>query len=177
MKCAVMKYVFVVVSMIFILVLPVAVFAHGVEVFNETGNPGVQTIRFGYTDGEPMLFAKVKVFSPSSPDAPVQESIADRAGYFSFIPFEAGEWRLTAEDGMGHRGTINISVNAEGGAGAGSAGAAGASGAGTSSRQPLALKIVLGLSLLANIFGGWIIAARYRRKAAVEGAGGGDAYK
>jgi uncharacterized GH25 family protein len=173
-----MKYMFA--AMIFIFVIPVTVFAHGVEVFNETGNPGVQTIRFGYTDGEPMLFARVKVFSPSSPDAPVQESVADRAGYFSFIPFEAGEWRLTAEDGMGHKGTITISVNAEGGAGAD---AAGASGTGPSSRPPLALSIVLGLSLLANIFGGWIIAARGKRRAETAGASGaangegGDAHK
>jgi hypothetical protein len=176
-----MKYIFA--AMIFIFVLPASAFAHGVEVFNETGNPGVQTIRFGYTDGEPMLFARVKVFSPSSPDAPVQESIADRAGYFSFIPFEPGEWRLTAEDGMGHKGTITISVNAEGGASVESAGAAGAAGAGTNSRPPLALNIVLGLSLLANIFCGWIIAARGKRRVAAAGASGaangegGDAYK
>ncbi|MDR1149788.1 MAG: hypothetical protein LBK66_14275, partial [Spirochaetaceae bacterium] len=113
------------------------------------------------------------------PDAPVQESVADRAGYFSFIPFEPGEWRLTAEDGMGHKGTITISVNVEGGADAEAAGAAGAAGTGPSSRPPLALSIVLGLSLLANIFCGWIIAARGggKRKAAVEGAGGGDAHK
>jgi uncharacterized GH25 family protein len=51
-----------------------------------------------------MLFAKVKVFPPSSPDAPARESIADRNGYFSFVNDEPGEWRLTAEDGMGHKG-------------------------------------------------------------------------
>jgi hypothetical protein len=139
-------------------VLPVAVFAHGVEVFNETGTPGVQTVRFGYTDGEPMLFARVKVFSPSSPDAPVQESVADRAGYFSFIPFEAGEWRLTAEDGMGHKGTIAVSVHAEGGVDAEAAGTVAATDARSGSRPPLVVTVVLGLSLLFNIFGVWHLA-------------------
>jgi hypothetical protein len=149
-----MKHLLVLISIMF--VLPVAVFAHGVEVFNETGNPGVQTVRFGYTDGEPMLFARVKVFSPSSPDAPVQESIADRAGYFSFIPFEAGEWRLTAEDGMGHKGEIRVPVSMEEGSIALVQRGPPVSHSG--GKLPVPLAALLGVSLLLNVFAAWYFA-------------------
>jgi hypothetical protein len=161
-----MKYMLVLISIIS--VLPASAYAHGVEVFNETGNPGVQTIRFGYTDGEPMLFARVKVFSPSSPDALVQESIADRAGYFSFIPFEAGEWRLTAEDGMGHKGEIRVNVLMEGRFRSGSV-QGGPPVSNSGGKPPLPLAALLGVSLLLNVFAAWYFAGnrvhRGKRKA------------
>jgi hypothetical protein len=157
-----MKYALALV--IYIFAIPAAVFAHGVEVFDETGNPGVRTVRFGYTDGEPMLFARVKVFSPSSPGAPVQESVADRAGYFSFIPFEPGAWQLTAEDGMGHKGTITLVVDADAGDAGNVAGTAGAAGAGSGTRPPLVYNIALGLSLLFNAFGVWRLAGSLGRR-------------
>ncbi|MDR1352830.1 MAG: hypothetical protein LBK05_06060 [Treponema sp.] len=173
-----MKYLFVfaVVSLLG-LILPAAVFAHGVEVSGETGRPDVRTVRFMYTDGESMLFAKVKVFAPSSPAAAAQESIADRYGYFSFIPFEDGGWRLTAEDGMGHKGEIFITV--AGGAAAETAGEGGAAG-GTSGGTPgragngasLPLRLVLGISLILNIFAfySFVLAGFLKRR-------GGHAYQ
>ncbi|MDR1904379.1 MAG: hypothetical protein LBQ88_19110, partial [Treponema sp.] len=102
---------------------------------------------FGYTDGESMLFAKVKVFPPSSPDAAAQESIADRDGYFSIVPFETGDWRLTAEDGMGHKGEIVITVSDET-VPEGSA----VRNAAASHKLPTPVAITLGLSLILNIF-------------------------
>jgi uncharacterized GH25 family protein len=154
-----MKHLFVLA--VLVLILPALVFAHGVEVFDETGKPDVHTVRFGYTDGESMLFAKVKVFPPSSPDAAAQESIADRYGYFSFVPFENGEWRLTAEDGMGHRGEILITV-AEGTASE----TAGPVRAGTSrsGKLPVPIAAVLGLSLILNMFGFWYLAGKKSKK-------------
>jgi hypothetical protein len=153
-----MKFSFVLTAFMFI--LPAGIFAHGVEVSDETGRPDVRIIRFAYTDGEPMLFAKVKVFSPSSPDAPAQESIADRAGYFSFIPFEPGEWRLTAEDGMGHKGEIGITVSD----GAVPEGAGAAQSAPASGRLPRPFAIALGLSVILNVFAFWYLAGRSQKK-------------
>jgi hypothetical protein len=94
-----------------------------------------------------MLFAKVKVFPPSSPDAAAQESIADRDGYFSIVPFETGDWRLTAEDGMGHKGEIVITVSDET-VPEGSA----VRNAAASHKLPTPVAITLGLSLILNIF-------------------------
>jgi uncharacterized GH25 family protein len=141
-----------------VLLLPpaAAAFAHGVEVSGETGRPDVHTVRFTYTDGESMLFAKVKVFPPSSPDAAAQESAADRYGYFSFVPFESGQWRLTAEDGMGHRGEIFVTAAGEAAAKPADAAPAGA--------LPLPAAAALGLSLILNVFALWYAAGKRLKK-------------
>jgi hypothetical protein len=153
-----MKYLFV--FAVLILTLPAAVFAHGVEVYDETGKPDVHTVRFMYTDGESMLFAKIKVFPPSSAEAAAQESIADRYGYFSFIPFESGDWRLTAEDGMGHKGEIFVTV-----AGENTPEAAGtAQGAVPAGKLPMPIAIALGLSVILNVFAFWYLAGRRLKK-------------
>jgi hypothetical protein len=144
-----MKYLFV--AAVFLLNLPVTVFAHGVDISDMTGRQDVRTIRFYYTDGTPMLFAKVKVFPPSSPDAPAQESIADRNGYFSFVNDEPGEWRLTAEDGMGHKGEIMVTIAGE------TETKAGAQAASPGNKLPSSFAAVLGLSLILNVFGFWYI--------------------
>jgi hypothetical protein len=141
------------VMMILLFFPPAAVFPHGVEAADETGGPEVRTVRFTYTDGQSMLFAKVKVFPPSSPDAAAQESTADRYGYFSFVPFESGRWRLTAEDGMGHRGEIYIP--AAGAAGEDAEPAQGA--AATPPALPRPAAVALGLSILCNVFGLWYL--------------------
>ncbi|MHB9291622.1 nickel transport protein [Hollandina sp. SP2] len=142
-----MKYLVAVA--VLLLMIPAAVFAHGVEIFDVTGQQDVYTIKFSYTDGTPMLFAKVKVFPPSSPDAPAQESIADRNGYFSFINDEPGEWRLTAEDGMGHKGEIVVTTV---GAGPGAEEAGKPAGEKTGEQASLATRLILGLSLILNVF-------------------------
>ena len=110
-----------------------------------------------------MLFAKVKVFPPSSPDAPSQESIADLNGYFSLIPFENGEWRLVAEYGMGHRGEIFITV-AEGTAPEAAETERVAASAGT---LPMYIAIVLGLSLICNVFAFWYLTGEKLKKTEV----------
>ncbi|MDR2159582.1 MAG: hypothetical protein LBP23_05910, partial [Treponema sp.] len=131
-------------------VLPGAAFAHGVEVSEATGQVALRTARFMYSTGEPMLFAKIKVFTPSRPDAAAQESVADVNGYFSFVPFENGDWRLTAEDGMGHKGEIIIAVADEADEAA-SAAAASKEAAASSAQLPGPAAAILGLSLILNI--------------------------
>jgi nickel transport protein len=167
--------VFLVFALAFGLVFPAYIFGHGVEVYDLSAEDRpVRTVYFKYSTGEPVSFAKIKIYPPSTRGKNVETlvSITDRNGIFCFIPDEAGEWRVDMEDGMGHKGTINVAAFAENAAP--DIEAEKELGPG---RPPLALKIVLGLSLLANIFGGWLIAASGRRKAAAESAGGGDAYK
>jgi hypothetical protein len=142
-----MKYLFA--AAVLVLILPAAVFAHGVEISDVTGQEDIYTIRFSYTDGTPMLFAKVKVFPPSSPDAPAQETIADHNGYFSFVNDEPGEWRLTAEDGMGHKGEVMVTTAAAAVPGAAEAAEPAPK---TGGQASLAVRLILGLSLILNIF-------------------------
>jgi nickel transport protein len=149
------------------LFLPAPAFAHGVDVSDVTGRAGVRTVRFGYTDGESMLFAAVKVYPPSTPDATAQESMTDRDGYFSFVPFENGDWRLTAEDGMGHRGEIIIPVAGEGeDEGAEGHTIAAPRNNAASGKLPATVAAALGLSLILNIFALWHFAGLRKKRAA-----------
>jgi nickel transport protein len=138
------------------LLVPAAAFAHGVDILDVTGRAGVRSLRFVYSTGEPMLFAQVKVYSPSAPEATVQETMSDREGYFSFVPFEDGPWRISVEDGMGHRGEITVAVAGGGGAEAAPLAApvaaplAAPDGAGRAG-----LPALLGISLIFNVFGLW----------------------
>jgi nickel transport protein len=145
--------------------IPTAAFAHGVETAEVTGRVDLRTAQFLYSTGEPMLFAKIKVFAPSRPESPAQESAADINGYFSFVPFETGDWRLTAEDGMGHRGEIIIPVAGEGEEdGPNNAGAE--RNAAPSGRLPAPVAAALGLSLILNIFALWHFAGLRKKGAA-----------
>jgi nickel transport protein len=133
-----------------LVLLPAAVFAHGVEISDLTGQAGVRTLRFMYSDGEAMLFASVKVYPPSTPEVTVQETMTDRDGYFSFVPFENGSWRITVEDGMGHKGEVVVAVASVGETGETEAGTA--RNAAPSGKLPRPFAVLLGLSLILNIF-------------------------
>jgi nickel transport protein len=141
-------------------------FAHGVETAEATGSVALRTARFMYSTGEPMLFAKIKVFAPSRPDAPAQESVADLNGYFSFVPYENGDWRMTAEDGMGHKGEIIIAVEEEAPENALTAVPAAqpkAANQAPSTKLPVPAAAALGLSLILNIFAVWHFAGLRRK--------------
>ncbi|MDR0664770.1 MAG: hypothetical protein LBF86_04525 [Helicobacteraceae bacterium] len=81
-------------------------FSHGVEVSEVKSSAKV--VRFSYTDNEPMMYAKVKLYSPSSPKVETLKSLTDMNGFFAFVPNEDGKWRVEAQDGMGHRGEITV---------------------------------------------------------------------
>jgi nickel transport protein len=56
-----------------------------------------------------MEYAKVTIFSPGT-NQPFQVGNTDKNGRFCFYPDAPGEWRLTAEDGMGHRLEVRVPV-------------------------------------------------------------------
>jgi nickel transport protein len=154
------------------LVFPAALAAHGVEVSLVTGETefGGETVRFMYSTGEEMSFAVIRIFAPSRPDTETLQSLTDRNGCFSFVPDEAGEWRVSAEDDMGHKGEIRINV-----AGSGKPGLAGTASGGTG-KGPLVLRLILGLSLILNIFTVYRFVLGRRVPAAGPGKGGEHAY-
>jgi nickel transport protein len=129
------------------LLFPAVLAAHGVEVSFGAEAFGSEAVRFMYSTGEEMSFALVRVFAPSRPDTETLQSLTDRNGYYAFVPDEEGEWRITAEDDMGHKGEIKTTVAAVG-TGAAPGGSAAASGG----RGPVVLRVILGLSLILNIF-------------------------
>ena len=133
---------------------PAALFAHGVEVTRLEGEAAgaVQTVRFMYSTGEPLMYARISVFDPSGSDVEILQSRTDRNGVFSFVPDEAGPWRVIAEDGMGHLGEARFTA----GEGAGLS-------ASSSGRLPLFAAAALGISLILNIFAVWYIAGAGRK--------------
>lgn len=129
--------------------LPAILFSHGVEVLEVES--GAKIVRFSYTDGEPMMYAKIKVYPPSAPKTETIKSLTDENGFFAFVPDEEGEWRVEAQDGMGHRGKIAINTLLADGEVKQSA-----------QNSSAAFRIILGLSLLFNIFAVYGFALRKR---------------
>jgi nickel transport protein len=94
------------VALLMVLLWPPQIFAHGVE---GTVHPGGLMVACRYSTGEPMDFAKVTVLAPGS-SQPFQVGHTDKNGRFCFSPDAPGEWRVTAEDGMGHRLEVKVPV-------------------------------------------------------------------
>lgn len=122
-------------------------FGHGVGWVRE-GNDGVVALRFVYSDGEPMMFADVTVTDPAG--KVFQKARADREGRFAFVPSTNGEWRAKADDGTGH--ALEALVTVESGAKAPAAGDPVHTAAVVA--LPRSIAMLLGLSLIANLFGG-----------------------
>ena len=81
--------------------------AHGVGYHID--NSQTACIRIAYDDGEPMSYAKVKVFGPGNAAIEHQNGRTDKNGRFAFVPDTPGPWRVEAGDGMGH--AIKAEVN------------------------------------------------------------------
>ncbi|MDR2802939.1 MAG: hypothetical protein LBB22_01455 [Treponema sp.] len=158
-------------TLAFGLVLPAYIFGHGVEVYDISREYRlVRVVYFKYSTGEPISFAKIKLFPPSTVEKNVESlvSITDRNGNFCFIPDEEGDWRVDMEDGMGHKGSIVVNAVFEQG---GDQIEPERGGGRTAGHIPLAFNIALGLSLLLNIFGGWYLLGNRRKSGRATGGG------
>ncbi len=67
----------------------------------DSGPPVV--VRVEYAGAGPAEDIEVTVYSPSAADEPVRRMLSGEGGLVEFIPPEAGDWLLVADDGMGHR--------------------------------------------------------------------------
>lgn len=92
--------------LLMVLVFPWQLLAHGVE---GTVQPGGLAAACQYSSGEPMSYAKVTILSPGT-SQPFQVGNTDKNGRFCFYPDALGEWRVTADDGMGHRLEVKVPV-------------------------------------------------------------------
>lgn len=66
-----------------------------------------------FSNGSPMAFAAVKVFSPGDQNVPYQTGRTDAGGRFAFVPSSEGMWRAEVDDGMGHKREISAEVRAD----------------------------------------------------------------
>jgi len=90
-------------------VFPQILTAHGTGYRIISDNRAI-TAEFYYSDGEPMNYADVLVFSPQDKKTEYQNGRCDRQGRFAFYPDASGAWRIEVNDGMGHkvRGSVEI---------------------------------------------------------------------
>ena len=94
--------------------VPVGAQAHGMDATVESASRAV-VLRFQYSSGEP-ADGEVLVYSPAEPARIYQRLRTDLRGRASFVPDVAGLWRVVADDGLGHRSEVDVSVDASGGA-------------------------------------------------------------
>lgn len=123
--------------------------AHGTD-YSLVEGATLTAVAFYYSDGEPMAYAEVLVFSPQDPKVEHQNGRTDKHGKFAFCPDTPGTWRINANDGMGHLCQATVEV-----------GQGEAPGKADRPRQETAvaspvegsrtLKIIAGLSLICNL--------------------------
>ncbi|MEW6557866.1 MAG: hypothetical protein AB1349_11015 [Elusimicrobiota bacterium] len=74
-------------------------FGHGVEYSVIKGGVGIKVY---YSDGTPMSYSEVKIFSPQDRQTEFQTGVTDKNGCFVFYPDSIGKWKIEVNDGMGH---------------------------------------------------------------------------
>ncbi len=166
-----MKRMHLIIAFVWMLAIPVSVFAHGTD-YRLIGNDAVVAVEFFYTDQTPMQYAEVLVFSPENDKVEYQNGRTDQNGRFAFLAETPGEWRVKVNDGMGHavRATVTISSDK-----------AGTEASGNVpndhlnqdvkkknplfGESPTGVKLIFGLSLLLNIFLGAHVLQRKRNDA------------
>ena len=75
---------------------------------------GATSIRWLFDDGRPVKSCKVVVFAPGSDGTPYQEGLTDLNGSFAFTPNTNGRWKVTVDDGQGHRVDVFMDVDEQG---------------------------------------------------------------
>ena len=100
-------------------------------------------LEFFYSDGEKMSYREARVFSPKDGKFAAQTGRTDEAGRFAFVPDCPGEWRVIVRDEEGHQCTASIAISDEG--------ANVASGSSIPQGVELAVRAILGVSVIFNI--------------------------
>ncbi len=95
---------------ILLALLPQTALTHGVRVEASVMGQAIIGTAF-YADGSPLVDASIKLTSadPSTPDKVLGQSRTNDEGRFAFpSPSNRGEFLITADDGLGHRGKVAV---------------------------------------------------------------------
>jgi nickel transport protein len=111
-----------------------------------------------FPDGESLAYVQAEVFSPADASVPSWKGRTDRNGWLAFVPDVPGPWRVRIVDSTGHGLDTRVEVAAPGANG-------GTTEAAPSGVATLAfvLRPVVGVALIAAIFGFLYLRARRRR--------------
>ena len=132
----------------------------------------VALVQFAYAGGQVPTYAKVEVYGPADANVEFQNGRTDAQGRFAFMPDTPGQWRIIMADNMGHRVEHAVDVSPS----QGSAQIA-AQTSGPNTDKPAAtgatpgvgefsvpLRVLLGLSLLANMALGTAVLRRRKNQ-------------
>jgi nickel transport protein len=121
-------------------------------------------VEFIYADNMPMSYAEILVYSPENDRIEYQNGRTDINGRFAFYPEISGRWSIQADDGTGHlqRVLIEIDPNITDETGMGSVSGRSNSN-GHHQTLPRTWGIVLGISLIFNLFLGLNLATSYQK--------------
>lgn len=77
--------------------------AQGHGIFHETSKKEAVVIAARYDDGEPASYVQVRVTPPQGGKIEHQNGRTDKNGCFAFLPDLPGQWKITIDDGLGHK--------------------------------------------------------------------------
>ena len=86
--------------------------AHGIKAEIQ-GSARAVVVVCSYSNGDP-VDAEVAVYSPVETTRIFQRMRTDVRGFASFVPDAPGAWRVVADDGMGHRTELELTVGDDG---------------------------------------------------------------
>ncbi|MFO7750306.1 MAG: hypothetical protein R6V54_09475 [Desulfobacteraceae bacterium] len=81
--------------------IPFNAFAHGTD-YRLIGKDAVVAAEFFYSDKTPMEYAEILIFSPENEKVEFQNGRTDQNGRFAFLAETPGKWQMKVNDGMGH---------------------------------------------------------------------------
>lgn len=85
------------------------VFSHGVELRTEETPPFI-VVQAAYSGHHEISGMKIMIYSPDSKEL-FQDGKTDIHGKFSFTPDRTGTWKIIADDGLGHKKSIELSLS------------------------------------------------------------------
>jgi tetrahydromethanopterin S-methyltransferase subunit G len=77
--------------------------------FETVERPPAATIKAYFSRTSPLADAAVTVLAPGS-DQPWQTGRTDKAGHFTFLPDQAGDWVIRVDDERGHVGSTTVHI-------------------------------------------------------------------
>jgi nickel transport protein len=138
---------------------PLRAVAH--EILHEVQRDRAVALRTYFSDGEPLANAQAEVYSPADPKVPHWKGRTDRNGWLAFVPDVVGSWRVRVVDATGHGLDTKVEVAAPAGLTGPAAPPVGGAPDGGIATIGFVLRPVLGVVLIAAIFGALHL---YRRR-------------
>jgi nickel transport protein len=153
-----MNRLYLLIVLVWAMAIPCNALAHGTD-YRLINKDKVIAAEFFYSDKTPMRYAQILVFSPENQKVEYQNGRTDQNGRFAFLPEIPGQWRMKVTDGMGHAVNATVTVNFT---------ALKSKNGNTPlnsqhpevskgkmpffSKASMAIKLILGLSILLNLF-------------------------